>query len=197
MGDRMKPSRREFLKGTTAAAAGIALVGGLDIARTAYAAGSDELKIALIGCGARGTGAVIDCLTSCENIRLVALGDAFKEPPSGLWSGCGKTEAMIETKRRHEDRRSRRPHFHRARRLPEGDRRRSRHGLFRHPARLPARALCGGRRGGQARLLGETDLRQRPRLPPGDGNEQSGRRKGTAKWPWGSSAATANSFSAR
>ena len=82
MNDRTKPSRREFLKGTTAAAAGIALVGGLDIARTAHAAGSDELKIALIGCGARGTGAVIDCLTSCENIRLVALGDAFKEPPS-------------------------------------------------------------------------------------------------------------------
>ena len=91
MSNSMKPSRREFLKGTTAAAAGIALAGGLDIARTAYAAGSDELKIALIGCGHRGTGAVIDCLTACENVRLVALGDAFKEPPSALWSGCGKT----------------------------------------------------------------------------------------------------------
>ena len=69
MSDRTKPSRREFLKGTTAAAAGIALAGGLDLARTAYAAGSDELKIALVGCGGRGTGAVSDCLDSCENVR--------------------------------------------------------------------------------------------------------------------------------
>ncbi len=96
MGDSMKPSRREFLKGTTAAAAGIALAGGLDIARTAYAAGSDELKIALIGCGARGTGAVIDCLTACENVRLVALGDAFKEPPSASLERLRKDRGMIE-----------------------------------------------------------------------------------------------------
>ena len=36
----------------------MALAGGLNIARTAHAAGSDELKICLIGCGGRGTGAV-------------------------------------------------------------------------------------------------------------------------------------------
>ncbi len=40
----------------------LALAGGLNIARTAHAAGSDELKIALIGCGGRGTGAAGDCL---------------------------------------------------------------------------------------------------------------------------------------
>ena len=52
-----QPSRREFLKGTTAAAAGMALAGGLNIARSAHAAGSEELKLALIGCGFRGSGA--------------------------------------------------------------------------------------------------------------------------------------------
>src|SRR5208283_1279536 len=83
MSETMKPSRREFLKGTTAAAAGVALAGGLNIARTAYAAGSDELKIALIGCGGRGTGAVVDCLTSCDNVRLFAMGDVFKECAEG------------------------------------------------------------------------------------------------------------------
>ena len=96
MSDSTKPSRREFLKGTTAAAAGIILVGGLDIARTAYAAGSDELKIALIGCGARGRGAVRDCLTSCENVRLVAMGDAFKEPPLGSLERLRKDNTMME-----------------------------------------------------------------------------------------------------
>ena len=92
----MKTSRREFLEGATAAAAGVALVGGLDIARTAHAAGSDELKIALIGCGHRGTGAVRDCLASCENVRLVAMGDAFKEPPLGSLERLRKDETIIE-----------------------------------------------------------------------------------------------------
>ena len=92
----MKTSRREFLEGATAAAAGVALVGGLDIARTAHAAGSDELKIALIGCGHRGTGAVRDCLASCENVRLVAMGDAFEEPPLGSLERLRKDETIIE-----------------------------------------------------------------------------------------------------
>ncbi len=56
MSNANKPSRREFLKGGTAAAAGLALAGGLNVARTAHAAGGDELKIALVGCGGRGTG---------------------------------------------------------------------------------------------------------------------------------------------
>jgi myo-inositol 2-dehydrogenase / D-chiro-inositol 1-dehydrogenase len=83
MSDATGSSRRDFLKGTTAAAAGLTLAGGLNIARTAYAAGSDELKIALIGCGGRGTGAVNDCLSSCKNLKvgakLIAMADAFAD----------------------------------------------------------------------------------------------------------------------
>ena len=101
--EREQNLRVEFLKGTTAAAAGIALAGGLDIARTAYAAGSDELKIALIGCGGRGTGAVVDCLSSCENVRLMAMGDVFKEHAEGSLArlrkdqgGAGQTAAVAK-----------------------------------------------------------------------------------------------------
>ena len=95
MSDSMKPSRREFLKGTTAAAAGIALAGGLDIARTAHAAGSDELKIALIGCGGRGTGAVVNCLSSCKNVRLMAMGDVFKQHAEGSLEQLRKDKGLL------------------------------------------------------------------------------------------------------
>lgn len=83
MGDTNQSSRRDFLKSTTTIAAGMALAGGLNIARTAHAAGSDELKICLIGCGGRGTGAVIDCLEANENVKLIALADAFKDNAMG------------------------------------------------------------------------------------------------------------------
>ena len=56
MSDKTNTSRREFLKGTAAVAAGITLAGGLDVARSAHAAGSDAIKIALVGCGGRGKG---------------------------------------------------------------------------------------------------------------------------------------------
>ncbi len=79
MSDKQRPSRRDFLKGSTAALAGTALAGGLSIARTAHAAGDDEIKIALVGCGGRGTGAAKNCLNVPENIKLVAVADAFED----------------------------------------------------------------------------------------------------------------------
>ena len=55
----------------------------LGIARSAHAAGSDVLKIALIGCGGRGTGAAANCLNVQkiigEQIKLVAVADAFED----------------------------------------------------------------------------------------------------------------------
>ena len=57
-------------------------IGGLELARNAYAAGSDEIKIALVGCGGRGTGAAADAMGNHthSNIKLVAMADAFAAP---------------------------------------------------------------------------------------------------------------------
>ncbi len=69
-------TRRHFLKGASAAT-GLTLMGGLGIERSAYAAGDDLIKIALIGCGGRGTGAASQALSTAGKIKLVAMADTF------------------------------------------------------------------------------------------------------------------------
>ncbi len=68
----MSPLDRRTLLKTSAAAASVAA-----IPRMAFAGGQDTLRIGLVGCGGRGTGAAIDCLSSSEGIELVAMGDLF------------------------------------------------------------------------------------------------------------------------
>jgi len=83
MSNASQASRREFLKSSSAVAAGIAVASSLNIARSVHAAGNDELKIVLIGCGGRGTGAAVNCLDSVPNVKLIALADAFADRANG------------------------------------------------------------------------------------------------------------------
>ena len=70
-------SRREFLKGTGRIAAASALAAG--IAPRIYAGQSNTIKVALIGCGGRGTGAADNALSVRHGpIKLVAMGDVFE-----------------------------------------------------------------------------------------------------------------------
>jgi len=71
-------NRRDFLKKTSVVAGGAALA-GLSIQRAAHAAGDGKLKIGLIGCGGRGTGAAANALTADSNIVLTAMADAFED----------------------------------------------------------------------------------------------------------------------
>ncbi len=71
-------TRRDFIKASTAAA-GTAIAGTLAIGRGVHAAGSDILKIGLIGCGPRGAGAAVNALNADKNTKLVALADLFAE----------------------------------------------------------------------------------------------------------------------
>src|SRR5688572_11251604 len=67
-------SRRTFLKHTTVASLGL---GVLDLSRTAHAAGSDIIRVGMIGCGGRNTGAAVQALTADTGARLVAMCDIF------------------------------------------------------------------------------------------------------------------------
>ena len=70
-------SRRTFLSTVSAAAVGAGVAGSLGVARAAHAAGGDTIRIGLVGCGGRGSGAAADALGADKNIALVAMGDAF------------------------------------------------------------------------------------------------------------------------
>ena len=67
-------SRRRFLQGSTAAVLAAPLV-----ARGVHADGSDLLKVGLIGCGDRGTGAAAQALHADRNVKLWAMADAFRD----------------------------------------------------------------------------------------------------------------------
>ena len=77
-------NRRQFVKTSAAATAVAATAGGillpqLSAQASAYVAGSDTLKVAVIGCGGRGAGAADQALSVKQDVKLVAMADAFKD----------------------------------------------------------------------------------------------------------------------
>ena len=96
------PSRRQFLKNSSTAALGAAVFSQAAFVLTAHASPDDPIRIGLIGCGGRGTGAVADALgaatdvnypqagydteniqanasTGSKNVKVVALADVFPD----------------------------------------------------------------------------------------------------------------------
>jgi len=73
-----KPTRREVLATGGAAATGAIIASTLPAQVSAQVAGSDEIKVGLIGCGGRGRGAASQTL-NVGNTRLVAMADAFDD----------------------------------------------------------------------------------------------------------------------
>jgi myo-inositol 2-dehydrogenase / D-chiro-inositol 1-dehydrogenase len=76
--------RRSFIQ-KTALISGSALAVAPTIS-SAFYAGSDKIKIALIGCGGRGTGAAFQALSVKENVELVAMADAFSDRIESCYS---------------------------------------------------------------------------------------------------------------
>ena len=71
-------NRREFLRQGSMLAGG--LIAAPLITNANYFSGADDvIKIALVGCGGRGTGAASQALLSKQNVRIVAMADAFRD----------------------------------------------------------------------------------------------------------------------
>ena len=101
-------SRRSFIKSSAAFGAGLALA-----QNRLFAGGSEKIKVGLVGCGNRGTGAVMDIVAADETVEIVALGDLFEDkvekayiaftkgqnfPEARLWAQKDLGEAFKVTK---------------------------------------------------------------------------------------------------
>ncbi len=74
---KQEATRRTFLKQGVGAAVGTAALSTLS--QGVFAAGNDVIKVGLIGCGGRGTGAAANALRADPNNKLVAMCDIFME----------------------------------------------------------------------------------------------------------------------
>ncbi|HEV2390789.1 MAG TPA: Gfo/Idh/MocA family oxidoreductase [Verrucomicrobiae bacterium] len=111
-------SRRQFLKNSSLAAAGAAALAQMPFVITGHAAPDDPIRIGLIGCGGRGTGAVADALgaatdvnypqagyhtenikadasAASKNVKVVALGDVFPDRLNGCREQLQKLNMSI------------------------------------------------------------------------------------------------------
>ena len=76
-------TRREFLKNSGTAVAGAALAGTLATPRAGFCAEDNAIKVALVGCGGRGTGAAANALSTKGPVKLWAMADVFEHRLEG------------------------------------------------------------------------------------------------------------------
>ncbi|MDX1741217.1 MAG: Gfo/Idh/MocA family oxidoreductase, partial [Rhodothermales bacterium] len=99
---RKSVSRRDFVKGSAAVVGGL-MASRFPMSASAYYSTDDAIRVGLIGCGGRGTGAAMQALSSGQNVRLVAMADAFRNrldeslenlmnPEYEDWTGEGATD---------------------------------------------------------------------------------------------------------
>ncbi|HZW65788.1 MAG TPA: Gfo/Idh/MocA family oxidoreductase, partial [Hanamia sp.] len=90
-------SRRDFVKNSSLLAGGLLAAPVLTKANF-FSGANDVIKIALIGCGGRGTGAAVQALSTKQNVQLVAMADAFRDRLDTSYQNI--LEEMAETKTR-------------------------------------------------------------------------------------------------
>jgi len=72
---RSQFSRRDLLKAGATVSAGVVLSSGGRV----FAAGSDKIRVAMVGCGDRGTKDAIDCLQSDPGVEMAALAEVLPD----------------------------------------------------------------------------------------------------------------------
>ena len=75
----MEITRRDFIKTSLAASLATAVPGNLGL----HAGGTDAIRIGMIGCGGRATGAALDCLEAAPGVEVVAMFDLFRDRLEG------------------------------------------------------------------------------------------------------------------
>ncbi|MFP6586575.1 MAG: Gfo/Idh/MocA family oxidoreductase, partial [Pirellulaceae bacterium] len=78
-------SRRDFIKKSTILVAGSTVAGNLQIARAAHPYGDETIKIGLVGCGGRGTGAAVQAMNTNGEVNIVAMADVFDDRLQGSY----------------------------------------------------------------------------------------------------------------
>jgi myo-inositol 2-dehydrogenase/D-chiro-inositol 1-dehydrogenase len=78
---RVSPNRRQFLQTSATATVAGTVLGTLTSARANafHTGGNGVLKVGLVGCGGRGTGAAVQALRADPEAQLVAMGDTFAD----------------------------------------------------------------------------------------------------------------------
>ena len=99
MSETTNSTRRNFVKTATAATA----VAGFPHIGRAEIGSSNTIKVGLIGCGGRGTGAATQALKSDDKVKLWAMADAFPEKIEGplktLGAAFGKERVEVDKSR--------------------------------------------------------------------------------------------------
>src|SRR5262245_9214203 len=88
-------TRRQFL---SAAAAGSAVAANFGLLANVHAAGSDEIRVGLIGCGGRGRGAGGNVLHAAPHVKVVAIGDVFNFRVQECRNELGKSAQRARVK---------------------------------------------------------------------------------------------------
>lgn len=88
-------TRRDFVKSSATAAVGASFVLPA-FARSVHVSHTDTLRVGLVGCGGRGTGAAQQALNADPNAILTAAGDVFMDRVEGAMSGLRSSERLAE-----------------------------------------------------------------------------------------------------
>lgn len=100
MDQTAQSSRRDFLKSSSVVALGTSALGTLGLNSAVYASGDDAIKVGLVGCGGRGTGAATQALSVNGNVKLTAVGDAFidnaRNVLNGVKGGLGDKKDRVQ-----------------------------------------------------------------------------------------------------
>ena len=88
------PSRRTFIQQGTLLA-GSVLAAPLLGRSNFFSGASDTIKVALVGCGGRGTGAAVQALQSKQQVKLVAMADAFRDNLDNCYNSITEELASI------------------------------------------------------------------------------------------------------